>query len=263
MAGKDDTDWKAVALLREMRVSKSPRLLQWWHLIDDVLSKVQPVGCRHCGGPANKICGGDCIQKQVDEQKHQKNEQDVFEDWIAKERPSGDVDQVKSQWEKSADLADFLESERDKVQPVSLQSAHDQVTIECLNDKVMHLMRENARLSAQPVPQSKADGCTFCEHPFYADTTCPACRRVTPRAVLETVLSDAEVIALWEPHYGDPKEDYTRFARAIEAATLAKVRQVPEAVLTDDELHEWSRESGASKYQIKQIEAAVLAKVRV
>lgn len=34
-------------------------------------------------------------------------EERAFEDWLARERPSGDVESVQRQWEESSDLADL------------------------------------------------------------------------------------------------------------------------------------------------------------
>ena len=41
-------------------------------------------------------------------------EQIVFEEWLAKARPSGDVESVQRQWEQSGELQDFLDAEADR-----------------------------------------------------------------------------------------------------------------------------------------------------
>lgn len=41
-----------------------------------------------------------------------RTEQDVFEDWLEKECPSGDVYEVQMKWEASEELAEFLDEQR-------------------------------------------------------------------------------------------------------------------------------------------------------
>ena len=50
-------------------------------------------------------------------------EQAAFEDWLARECPSGDVTEVQRQWETSHALQSFIDSEIDRecdVQPLGL-----------------------------------------------------------------------------------------------------------------------------------------------
>lgn len=51
------------------------------------------------------------LEAQV-EQAAQPSEQAAFEDWLHRVCPSGDVTDVKRQWEASSDLAEWLESQR-------------------------------------------------------------------------------------------------------------------------------------------------------
>lgn len=46
----------------------------------------------------------DTISKRVDNA-----EQRAFEDWLVRNRPSGDVEQVQDQWEHSSDFSDFCD----------------------------------------------------------------------------------------------------------------------------------------------------------
>ena len=52
------------------------------------------------------------LLRELAAEPRKRTEEDAFEDWLEKECPSGDVDEVQRKWEASEALAELLDEQR-------------------------------------------------------------------------------------------------------------------------------------------------------
>ena len=67
------------------------------------------------------------LLRELAAEPRKRTEQDAFEDWLEKERPSGDVTEVQRQWESSSELAEFLDEQREQAEPERVPLTQEQV----------------------------------------------------------------------------------------------------------------------------------------
>lgn len=82
-----------------------------------------------------------------------RTEQDAFEDWLEKERPSGDVTEVQRQWESSIELAEFLDEQREQVEPERVPLTQELAVRTCEVINALRFVRTHlyaAQAQAQP-----------------------------------------------------------------------------------------------------------------
>ena len=64
--------------------------------------------------------------RELAAEPRKRTEEDAFEDWLEKECPSGDVDEVQRKWEASEALAELLDEQRKQAEPVRVPLTDEQ-----------------------------------------------------------------------------------------------------------------------------------------